>query len=234
MMNDGIRHLGGYGGFQFGSRWNYGILETSLLLAGNSSLVRSKGCRPLHRTDERWRVTDERKLLQRAQSFDEQALAELYDRYAPLIYAYLYRRVRSAQLAEDLTAETFVRVLEAIQADRPWHTSFRSWLYRIAHNLVIDHFRQQPPQPSVGLDEQPLAAPDDLETVLSRRLSRRRLQQAIELLTVDQQHVLALRFGQQMTAREVAALLGKSEGAIEALQRRALAALRRILEEEVP
>ena len=177
-------------------------------------------------------MTSEHTLLERARAYDEDALGELYDQYAPLIYAYLYRRVHDAQLAEDLTSEVFVRVLQAIQSGQFWHTSFRGWLYRIAHNLVVDHYRKQPPVPMLALDEQLVAAQDDPDSALTEQLSHQRLLAAISQLTSDQQQVLVLRFGEQLTAREVAEVMGKSVGAVEALQHRALAALRRILKEE--
>ena len=177
-------------------------------------------------------MTDERILMDRARAYDEDALGELYDEYAPLIYAYLYRRVQDAQLAEDLTGEVFVRMLRAIQARRFWHTSFRGWLYRIAHNLVVDHYRKQPPMPAIELDEQLVADQDDPESAAADWLSRRRLRSAISQLTPDQQQVLALRFGEQLTAREASEVMGKSVSAIEALQHRGLAALRRILEKD--
>jgi RNA polymerase sigma-70 factor (ECF subfamily) len=176
-------------------------------------------------------VTDNRNLLERARAYDEDALGELYDEYAPRMYAYLYRRVQDAQTAEDLTSEVFVRMLRAIQAERFWHTSFRAWLYRIAHNLVVDHYRKQPPTP-LALDEQLVADQDDLESAVAERLSHQRLRSAIGRLTQGQQQVLALRFGQQLTAREVGEVMGKSVSAVEALQHRGLAALRRILEKE--
>jgi RNA polymerase sigma-70 factor (ECF subfamily) len=177
-------------------------------------------------------VTSEQKLLERARAYDEDALGELYDQYAPLIYAYLYRRVHDAQLAEDLTGEVFVRVLQSIQSEQFWHTSFRGWLYRIAHNLVVDHHRKQPPVPMLALDEKLVAAQGDPDSALAEKLSRQGLLAAISQLTLDQQQVLVLRFGEQLAAREVAEVMDKSVGAVEALQHRALTALRRILKEE--
>ncbi|NIV37576.1 MAG: sigma-70 family RNA polymerase sigma factor [Anaerolineae bacterium] len=174
-------------------------------------------------------MTDERILLERARAYDEEALGELYDEYAPLIYAYLYRRLQDAQTAEDLTGEVFVRILQAIQAERSWHTSFRGWLYRIAHNLLVDHYRKQPPTPTLTLDERLVADQDDLDSAVAKRLSHQRLRSAIGHLTSGQQQVLALRFGEQLTAREVGEVMGKTVSAVEALQHRGLAALRRIL-----
>ena len=177
-------------------------------------------------------MTEERTLLEQAQAYDEDALGELYDEYSPQVYRYLYRRIGDAQLAEDLTGEVFVRVLQAIQAERFWHTSFRAWLYRIAHNLVVDHYRRKLPTPMLALDEQLVADQEDPESEVAKQLSHRHLRSAISQLTPGQQEVLALRFGQQLTAREVAEVVGKSVSAVEALQHRALAALRRILEKE--
>jgi len=176
-------------------------------------------------------VTDEQTLLEHARVYDENALGELYEEYAPLIYAYLYRRVQDARLAEDLTSEVFMRMLQAVQAQQFWHTSFRAWLYRVAHNLIVDHYRKQPPAPMVELDEQLVADQQDPESAVIEQLSRRGLWSAISRLTPEQQEVLALRFGQQLTAREVSEVVGKSVSAVEALQHRALAALRRVLKQ---
>jgi RNA polymerase sigma-70 factor (ECF subfamily) len=177
-------------------------------------------------------VTSEHTLLERARGYDTDALGELYDQYAPLIYAYLYRRVHDAQLAEDLTGEVFVRVLQAIQSEQFWHTSFRGWLYRIAHNLLVDYYRKQPPVPMLALDEQLVAAQGDPDSALAEKLSRQDLLAAISQLTPNQQQVLVLRFGEELAAREVAEVMGKSVGAVEVLQHRALTALRRIFKEK--
>jgi len=186
-----------------------------------------------HRIQESERhVTDEHALLERAKQYDEAALGELYDLYAPRIYAYVYRRVSNPHLAEDLTGDVFVRVIKAIQSERFWHTSFQAWLYRIAHNLVVDYYRRRPSVVESELDERIIAADDDLVSAVADRLSHRHLCTAINRLTPDQQQVLALRFGEGMTARETAKVMDKSTGAVEALQHRALAALRRVLDKE--
>ena len=177
-------------------------------------------------------MTDEHALLERAKQYDEAALGELYDLYAPRIYAYVYRRVSNPHLAEDLTGDVFVRVIQAVQSERFWHTSFQAWLYRIAHNLVVDYYRRRPSVVESELDERIIAAKDDLASAVADRLSHRHLCTAINRLTPDQQQVLALRFGEGMTARETAKVMDKSTGAVEALQHRALAALRRVLDKE--
>lgn len=175
-------------------------------------------------------MTDEERLLERARTYEQGALEELYDAYAPLVFAYLYRRLQNRQLAEDLTSEVFLRLLQAFGARQPWQTSVRGWLYRVAHNLVVDYYRRQPPQPVLALEGDPPDADHDPREAVSQRISRQQLHSALAQLTPEQQHVVVLRFGQQLSAKEVAEATGKSVSAVEALQHRALAALRRIME----
>jgi RNA polymerase sigma-70 factor (ECF subfamily) len=175
-------------------------------------------------------VTNEAKLLERAKRYDTTALAELYDRYAQRMYAYFYRRVGDAALAEDLCSELFVRMLRAIRGDQSWSDSFSAWLYCIAHNMVVDHYRRQPPAPPVALEQVALESDTgDPKTETEARWAREDVRAALRQLTPDQQQVLALRYGEGLKAREAARIMDKTTGAIEALQHRALAALRRIL-----
>lgn len=174
-------------------------------------------------------MTRELTLLERAKQCDEAALGELYDCFAPRIYAYIYRRVGDAHVAEDIASDVFVRVIQAIQAEHHWHTSFQAWLYRIAHNLVVDYYRRQPSVVVLELDEQMAVGGDCLDDMVSKRLLTQCIKNAMRYLTSDQQQVLALRFGEGMTAREVAEVMDRNVGAIEALQHRALTALRRVI-----
>ena len=174
-------------------------------------------------------MDDQHTLFEKAKAYDENAIGELYDQYAPLIYNYLYHRVHNAQVAEDLTGDVFIRVLQAIQSNQFWHTSFRSWLYRIAHNLTIDYYRIQPALPATALPEDLAGHEDGPESAIAKQATSRRLHLAIRSLTSDQQLVLSLRFGEQLGAKEVAEIMGKSVGAVEALQNRALNALRKKL-----
>lgn len=174
-------------------------------------------------------MTDEGPLLERAKGYEPEALAELYDRYAPKMYTYIYRRVGNAALAEDLTSELFLRVLRSIRGEQAWRASFSAWLYRIAHNLVVDHYRRLPPEP-----EQPLVASlpgggGDPVSVAEGAAEGERLRAALRRLTLEQQEVLALRYGEGLGAAEAGRIMDRSTGAVEALQHRALASLRRIL-----
>ncbi|MGQ0603531.1 MAG: sigma-70 family RNA polymerase sigma factor [Anaerolineales bacterium] len=172
-------------------------------------------------------LTDEQILLKRVRANDADAIGALYDQYAPAIYAYVYRRVGEQRLAEDLTADVFVRALEALRKNQFAHTALSAWLYRLAHNRVIDHYRRQRPQ--AELDERH-PGPDDVSEITQRRTLQHTVRMALRDLTEDQQHVLVLRFGEGKTAMETARLLNKTEEAVRALQHRSLAALLRLLE----
>ena len=174
-------------------------------------------------------MASDAQLLARLRANDDTALAELYDQFAPAIYAYCYRRVGERHMAEDLTSDVFVRALAAIQKGRFAQTSLPAWLYRIAHNLVVDHYRRANPD-IVPLEEW-APAPDNVPEAVRRRQQQEWLGNAMQQLTDEQQQTLALRFGQGYSAIETARLMGKTEEAIRALQHRALAALRRIMGE---
>lgn len=177
---------------------------------------------------------DEAALLERMRSLDPIALSAIYDLYAVRIYSYIYHRVGDANLAEDLTAQAFLRMLEALRNDRAWTVSFSGWLYRIAHNLVIDYYRRSGHSRHLDLDANTDApaqgqGPDD---VAERKLAHDRMRAALTRLTEEQAQVVTLRFLEEKSIAEVAGIIGKSEGAVKALQYRAVAALRRIMEGE--
>lgn len=175
----------------------------------------------------------EHALLVRTRQYDEAALAELYDHHAPRVYAYIYRRVGDPHLAEDLVGDVFVRVVQAVRSKHPWHTSFRAWLYRVAHNVVIDHYRRPQPVLCASLDEGWLPTTEESPRDPSEdALDHQRLRAALRYLTQEQQQVLVLRFGEGLTIRETAQVLRKTTGAVKALQHRAIVALRRILTRE--
>jgi RNA polymerase sigma-70 factor (ECF subfamily) len=171
-------------------------------------------------------------LLERARDYDAAAIAELYDRYSLRIYNYVYRRVGSRSLAEDLTSTVFVRVLEAVRTSKAWRSSFSGWLYRIAHNAVVDHFRSGDRDKDLPLEDITLPSNEHPVEEVERSMTRDRLRTAINGLTEAQGLVITLKFMQGMTNAEVAALMGRNEGAIKSLQFRGLAALKRAMDEE--
>lgn len=175
---------------------------------------------------------DEKRLLERAGEYDPVVLGRIYDQYSVKIYNYIYHRIGDVHLAEDLTAEVFLKALEAVKASVGWRISLSGWLYRIAHNLVVDHFRRKPRQESLPLDERLMVAQDNSAPSLEKMFTQQRLRAAINRLTEDQQQVIILKFVEEMSNAEVAEILGKTEGAVKALQHRALTALRSTLQGE--
>jgi RNA polymerase sigma-70 factor (ECF subfamily) len=177
-------------------------------------------------------VQDDGLLLERAQAFDLDALASIYDKYAPPIYRYIFRYLGDGPLAEDITGEVFARLLDAIERGKGPRDNLSAWLYRVAHNLAVDHLRQRSHAEGLPLEEGLMAAPDDPTAVVEKRLAQQRLRAAISHLTPIQQQVIVLKFLEGFSNEEVGKILGKREGAVKSLQHRALASLRRILQKQ--
>jgi RNA polymerase sigma-70 factor (ECF subfamily) len=191
----------------------------------------------LHGSDERGepivRIQDEGLLIQRAQQGDLAAVSELYNLHVERIYRYIRYRTGDDLTAEDLTAEVFLRAIESLGSYREHGAPFIAWLYRIAHARVIDYWRSSKRRQTAPLDDPLLqdglvAADDAIETDF---LQHRSLWVALRQLTEDQQQVIVLKFVQGLSNAEIAQLLGKTEGAIKALQRRALESLARLLDQ---
>jgi RNA polymerase sigma-70 factor (ECF subfamily) len=177
--------------------------------------------------------TSEDALIRRAQALDPGALAELYDRHFDGIYRYLYTRVRHQADAEDLTEQVFLKMVDSIQAYRPRGVAFSSWLYRIAHNLLVDRYRRagrEAMELSTELrDHRPQADP---AAMAQNSEDRRRLLQAIQRLTPEQQQLITMRFIDNLEVEEIARLTHRRPGAIHSMQHRALASLYRFLLEQ--
>lgn len=161
---------------------------------------------------------------QRASKGDPVALGQIYDAYAQRIFRYLFRRLGSTSLAEDLTADVFLRVVEASGTPRFCQGSLAPWLYRLAHNRLVDHFRQHGELPLPEDYDMADEGRDDLQ------VHRQELRLAVRTLTPDQQQVVVLKFLEGLSNSEIAVAMDKPEGAIKSLQHRALDALRRLLE----
>jgi RNA polymerase sigma-70 factor, ECF subfamily len=176
-------------------------------------------------TDSREEIA---RLVELAQGGDRAALEELYLIHFDRIYGYLHLSVGNRHDAEDLTTQTFMRMLESIKKFRWQSAPFSAWLFRIAHNLAMDHFRasrrlqpeEEVPEP-VG-EEEPSA-----EAAAMESLGRQSMLELIEDLSQDQKQVLTLKFVFNLKNAEVATILGKTEGAIKSLQHRALVSLQK-------
>jgi RNA polymerase sigma-70 factor, ECF subfamily len=175
---------------------------------------------------------DQTALLEDARRADPAALAQIYDQYADKIYAYIYHRVGQADLAEDLTGQVFMRMLESVRKGDAWRTSFSGWLYRIAHNLVIDHYRRRQRATFIDIDDAPplSATEGDPHRSVEARLESEHLRSALGQLTEEQAEVITLRFLEELSIAEVATIMDKTDGAIKALQYRAVLALRRVMQ----
>src|SRR4051794_13951455 len=172
-----------------------------------------------------------RALVERAQAGDREALEELYLLHFDRIYSYLHVSVGNRHDAEDLTTQTFLKMLDSIGRFRWQSAPFSAWLFRIAHNLAMDHFRagkrvqpeEEVPEPSP--DESTSAEAGALESI-----GRRSMLDLIDSLSHEQQQVLTLKFVFNFSNAEAATILHKTEGAVKSLQHRALISLQKQLE----
>jgi RNA polymerase sigma-70 factor (ECF subfamily) len=158
------------------------------------------------------------------------ALSELggvYDTYAPKIFRYIYHRLGDQSLAEDLTSEVFVRFLNARVAPN----NLAAFLYRIAHNLIVDYLRQHPP--ALSLDEDVPSDGGDPAQLAEIEMERVRLRRALHRLASEQQQVIVLKFLEGLSNEEIARVIDKPVGAVKALQHRGLATLRDLLGAEL-
>jgi RNA polymerase sigma-70 factor (ECF subfamily) len=170
--------------------------------------------------------------LDSLRALDAQAISEVHNRYYPAIYRFLRYRLSDELAAEDLSAEVFVRLLEALHAGRGPERNLRGWLMGTAAHMANDHYRKHYARPMVELSDGLEADhTHDPLSVTEGREHQRLVQANLEKLTEEQQQVLALRFGSGYSLEETAEVMGKKANAIKALQFRALDALRRGLGE---
>ena len=176
-------------------------------------------------TNENGRI---RGLVERAQRGDRAALEELYLIHFDRIYSYLHMSVGSRHDAEDLTTQTFVKMLESIGRFRWQSVPFSAWLFRIAHNLAMDHFRARRRwQPEEEIPEPAGAEENSAEEQALASIGDASLLELVARLSPDQRQVLTLKFVFRFSNGEAAAILGKTEGAVKSLQHRALVSLQK-------
>ena len=160
---------------------------------------------------------------------DRETLAGIYEQFHEPIYSYVYRRVNDVEMASDLAAEVFHRLLRSVQQKGFPECEMRAWLYRTAHNLVVDHYRRQMHRQHLPLEEDLVDGGEDPAGLVEQKANADRVRRALQYLTDAQQQVIALKFLQGLTNQEVAEILDRSVGAIKLLQHRGLAALQRHL-----
>jgi len=173
-------------------------------------------------------------MVRRAQAGEAEAFGQLYDRYVDLVYRYVYYRVGSQALAEDLVSETFLRALRRITSFRWQGRDFAAWLVTIARNLVADHYKSGRYRLEISTEDMVAAsgwrlAEEGPEHAVLQSMTNRALIEAVKKLGAEQQECIVLRFLQGLSVSETALAMGKNDGSIKALQYRAVRALARHL-----
>jgi RNA polymerase sigma-70 factor (ECF subfamily) len=175
-------------------------------------------------------VPDEQRLIARAQDGDEEAVTLLYERYVDSIYAYIHYRVESAEAAEDLTSEVFLRMVRSLRAYRDRGLPFRAWLFRIASNLITDHYRHKNNHPVLPIhDYYESDDPNPVEQVIDNQ-EQLDMQLALKTLPEQYQDLLILHFVEDLSYEEIVTIMNKSSAALRAMQYRALKSLAQQLE----
>ena len=175
------------------------------------------------------------KLVKDAQKGDAAALADLYERFFDRIYRYVSFKSGSRDEAEDITGDVFVKMLESIHSFKWQGHPFSSWLFRIAHNLIVDYFRRAARKKTVPLEAAAATVgttPDDINRVVETNLTMAEIRVAMQGLTSLQQEVISLRFAGGLSVSETATALGKNDNAVKALQHVGLKKLRTILAQQ--
>jgi len=168
----------------------------------------------------------ERTLVDRARS-DAAAFGELYDFYLPRIYGFAYRRLRERSMAEDVTATTFQRALEAVRQRDFRNDAFGGWLYRVAANGVVDRVRDGRRHVSLAMTD------GTVGDAFAASLDRDELRSAMTRLSGQQREVLTLRFYDDLNADEASAVLGCSRATFAVRLHRAITALREAMSQEM-
>jgi len=163
---------------------------------------------------------------------NESALASLYEAYFDKIARYAYYRIGDRNEAEDIAGEVFLKALESLKSYKERGVPMQAWLYRIAHNLVIDYYRKMQKRKTVPIDDVEIEGGISPVAIAERNIDLERVKKAMERLTHEQREVLGLRFFGGLSSREAGHVLNKSDGAVREMQRAAIEKLRNILSTE--
>ena len=159
----------------------------------------------------------------------EDMLSGLYQEYYDKIARYAYARIGNMAEAEDLAGEVFLRALRSLGSYQERDVPMHAWLFKIAHNLVIDYFRKAAKQKTVPIDNLQMANEENPQDIAEKNIELERVKQAMKYLTEEQKEVLNLRFLGGLTSKEAGQLLKKSDGAVREMQRAAIEKLRMLL-----
>lgn len=174
---------------------------------------------------------EEKQELDGLQRLDPQVISSIFDRYFPIVFRYARYRVSDVAQAEDIASDVFVRLLEAARNGKGPESNIKAWLLGTASHAVNDHHRGKYRHPTEDISESIHDHQVTPAETSEQRDRQRRIRRAMEQLTPEQQHVIALRFGQELSLEETAVILKKKVNAVKQLQLRALAALNRQMDE---
>lgn len=181
---------------------------------------------------------EEENLIVRAQSGDAGAVATLYEENFRKVYRYAWARLRDQAEAEDVTQQVFMKMMASLHSYKPSGTPFIAWLYRIAHNQVIDHYRRNGSGKTVPLDDFRTGTEIGEETVdpsviAENSIRAKEVMALVERLPKAQKEVVGLRFTAGLSIAETAGALKKSEGTVKALQFNAIVSLRKMMRGDI-
>jgi len=174
---------------------------------------------------------DEKELLRQAQQFDDRALSEIYEIYSPSLYRYAMRLLGNQQVVEECISETFLRFLKALHNSQGPVDHLQSYLYRIAHNWIIDYYRHRKKDPEELTDDLPEKT-IAVEELAHQNIMISKVREAILSLTMEQQQIIILKYLEGWDNEDIARLLNKNNGAIRGQLFRALNALRKELQKK--
>jgi RNA polymerase sigma-70 factor (ECF subfamily) len=174
-------------------------------------------------------VQAEQELVHRAQKGDNEAFARLYEDYFDRIYRYMAIKIGDRTEAEDITQQVFIKALRSVRSFKWKGVPFSAWLFRIAHNLLVDYLRKHKKVVTVPLNDSLIQGGSNPQLIAEHSLEMEQVASAAKNLTSAQQEVISLRFAADLPIAEVAKIMGKSEGAVKALQHSSIIALRKAL-----
>ena len=160
---------------------------------------------------------------------NETRLAALYEEYYDRIAYYVYVRIGDKNEAEDIASEVFLKALKSIKSYEEQGVPMQAWLFKIAHNMVVDYLRKVSKIKTVSIDTIEIQGENDPAKTAEINITMESVRKAMEKLTVDQQEIIRLRFFGGLSSREVAGTLQKTDGAVREMQRSALEKLRQLL-----
>ncbi len=174
-------------------------------------------------------MQEEQALVSRAQEHQQEAFAELYERYFNKIYRYCVLKIGNREDAEDMAQQVFIKAAQSISSFKWRDVPFSAWLYRIAHNQLVDYLRKKSRQVSVPLDETMAVSSNNPQKTTELKMDIKEMLKATRGLTEAQREVISLRFSGELPIARVAEIMGKSQGAVKALQHSAIVALRKTM-----